>query len=75
MKKSAESVLESARKNNEPVFVLRAKDRCALIAIANYRNSCIGLGCDKNHIDGINEIYNDFKQFVIDNPEKIKIPD
>jgi len=75
MAKTAESVLQDARKNNEPVLVLRAKDKCAWAAVQQYLNACRHYECDKQHIEGVKEISKDFEQFKKDNPEKMKFPD
>lgn len=75
MTKTAESVLQDARKNNEPVLILRAKDLCALRAISEYIRVCTLQNCDKSHIDGVIAIENDFINFKNKNPNKMKIPD
>lgn len=73
--KTAESVIQNARENNEPVLVLRAKDRCAIAAILAYRDACISIGCDINHINGISNILIDFKNYSRNNPDRMKTPD
>ena len=75
MKKTAESVLKSARENNEPVLVLRAKDRASLSGLRKYLFQCKSMRCNKEHISGVNAILNDFKDWRNENPDKIKIPD
>jgi hypothetical protein len=75
MKKTAESVLKSARENNEPVLILRAKDKCALSAINQYIRTCTINKCDFKHIEELILIEQDFEYFKKNNPDKMKIPD
>jgi len=75
MKKTAESVLMSARENNEPVLVLRAKDKCSVMAIKAYYTACISLGCDQLHLEGINDIFEDFKNWRNNHSDQVRNPD
>ena len=75
MEKTAESVLISARENNEPVFVLRAKDQCSILTLLRYEEACKNIGCDRSHVDGIVNILNDFAYWRENHPEQVKIPD
>ena len=75
MTKTAESVLKSARENNEPILVLRAKDKASLRALTKYLHQCKSMKCDKEHIEGVGQIIEDFKIFRKENPEQMKTPD
>ncbi len=57
--------------NDEPVFVLRAKDRNALAALSAYRSRCV----DLEHIRAIDKRMEDFQRFMQDHPERMKEPD
>lgn len=75
MAKTAESVLKSARQNNEPVFVLRAKDKNSIDAILEYFGKCEETNCDQLHIDGVWGIYCEFVDWQRANEIKTKLPD
>jgi len=75
MKKTAESVLISARENNEPILVLRAKDKCSVKAIQAYQAECRRIECDESHISGIQGILEDFALWRANNMEQVKKPD
>lgn len=75
MKKTAESVLIRARENNEPVFVLRAKDKAAVKAIQAYQAECRRLECDNSHIEDVQSILEEFALWRANNMEQVKKPD
>lgn len=55
---------------DEPLFILRAKDRNALPAIVAYSLICDNL----EHRQEVQKSVNDFKNFLRLNPEKMKEP-
>lgn len=75
MKKTAESVLISARENKEPILVLRAKDKASIKAIQAYQEECRRLECDNDHLVGIQDILTDFALWRANNMEQVKKPD
>lgn len=75
VEKTAETVLAAARANNEPVFVIRARDKAAIRALNSYIAECDGLNCNLEHLSGVEDIIDDFKQFAEDNPDQMKVPD
>ena len=75
MTKTAESVLIRARENNEPVLVLRAKDKCAVKAIQAYEEECKRVGCNDAHLAGVHDILTDFALWRANNLEQVKKPD
>lgn len=75
MSKTAESVLKSARENNEPVFVLRAKDWCSINAIYEYLEFCRAKGCDIDFRNEILNIIEDFEKWQEENKLQVKKPD
>ena len=56
---------------NEPVMILRAKDKNAAMAIAYYKKLC----SNKNHAKIIKGRLHDFVEFSHNYPEKMKEPD
>ncbi len=75
MEKTAESVLKSARENNEPVLVLRAKDALSLTALDKYIEKCKAHNTNESHIIGLAEIRYDFVCWREANNEMVKLPD
>jgi len=73
--KTAERLLNDAREQNMPVFVLVAKDKCSLRAISSYCAECFKEGCPEHFIFEIDEVYKEFKNWQLANPDKIKLPD
>lgn len=57
--------------DDEPVFVLRARDMKAAQAILDYGDSC----SDKEHREVVHGRYHDFMAFAKNHPERMKEPD
>lgn len=59
---------------DEPVFVLRARDKTAEGAVRYYRDRQRP-GAPANHLDGVEKAYQSFHSYRVDNPELMKDPD
>lgn len=59
---------------DEPVFVLRARDMFALSALEYYTGVCRGAGCTAYQLDGMARQIRRFKEFAAQHPERIKEP-
>lgn len=57
--------------NDEPVFVIRAKDKNAVSVLSYYKALCI----NQQHIDAIDKRIESFVAWASENPEKMKEPD
>ncbi len=57
--------------DNEPVFILRAKDKNAALVIAYYKNLCR----NDNHKEVIKDRLHQFVNFAHEHPELMKEPD
>lgn len=68
-------MIEQAAENQEPVFVLRAQDKCAVIALAAYNVASKVMGASSEHVIETHEIYRLFMEWQFHNPEKTKLPD
>jgi len=73
--KDPKKLVETAIQNKEPVFVLHAHDKCAVIALAAYNVACKVMGVNNEHVIETNEIYRLFMEWQFDHPEKVKLPD
>lgn len=73
--KTTESVIHKAKKNNEPVFVIRAQDKCSIDAINAYLNSCAMENCSEGFVAEIVSIVDEFEEWQNLNKSKVKIPD
>lgn len=58
--------------SDEPVFILRAKDRNAVQAIMHYRSLCLG---NPEHYQAVDARVGDFLEFAANHPERMKYPD
>jgi hypothetical protein len=56
--------------DDEPIFILRAKDRKAFTAIMKYLNTC----SDPEHGRAVMDRAKDFHTFSIDHPERMNEP-
>ncbi len=59
---------------DEPVFILRARDRLALEVLEYYRNICEQDGCIDFQLDGIGINIQRFDAFAREHPERMKQP-
>lgn len=71
--KNPYKIVKDCVENDEPVFVLRGKDKFALKAIKAYYKAVKDGGASYEFVDEINEIKKDFKAFSRD--KNTKIPD
>ena len=60
--------------DNEPRFLLRARDEVALYALRIYREECIEFGCNDLHLAGIDNRIKAFEDFAVQHPERMKQP-
>ena len=75
MNKKDEKIIKDAEKNKTPIFVLTAKDELSIDALEAYFVECVNVGCDDDHLDGIQDRISEFKYWQQSNESKVKIPD
>lgn len=59
--------------DDEPLFILRARDHHALAAIHAYQEACES-ECNDLHMSGIQQVREKFCQFAANHPERMKQP-
>lgn len=59
--------------DDEPLFLLRARDGFALAAIHAYQEACDGV-CNDLHLAGVQQVRERFCQFAAEHPERMKQP-
>ncbi len=59
---------------DEPIFILRARDRLALGAIAKYYEAAVLDNCTEYHLHGIHSAIVAFGEFTQRYPERMKQP-
>lgn len=59
---------------DEPLFLMRARDRLAVKFLNNYIEISSEDGCNDFHFDLMNKSVNDFMEFRKLNPDKMKQP-
>ena len=60
--------------DDEPIFILRGRDRLSLRTVAYYLTQSSLDGCTMYHIDGIHEAIQKFRDFQIKHSELMKQP-
>ena len=68
-------IIEDAEREGIPIFVLTAKDMCTVQTLRKYKEICATAGCDKTHVNGIQERIVELDIWGCENPEKMKLPD
>lgn len=61
-------------RDGEPVFILRAKDVLAPMAIRAYMDLCVAAGCDEKHLEGITAQLEEFASWAEANKGRLTIP-
>lgn len=74
MTEKDKKIIEDAEREGIPIFVLTAKDKIALQALIEYRDSC-GVICSNEHYQGIEKRIDEFAEWESNNLNKMKIPD
>ncbi len=59
---------------DEPLFLLRARDNNALSMLYAYLEICTHAGCNDLHAAGIRQVISEFERFQSDHPERMKEP-
>jgi hypothetical protein len=60
--------------DDEPLFLLRARDRLAVGIILEYLRSCMEDDCTDLHVQGVREVLIKFEHFRREHPERMKQP-
>jgi hypothetical protein len=61
--------------DDEPLFILRARDVNALAVLSDYLKHAIESGANTEHHEAICRRINDFARFRTEHPKRMKIPD
>ena len=73
-----EQIIKSSNREplpeDEPVFLLRARDRLALALLQVYRILSAVDGCGDYQMSGIEERVDAFRRFALWNPDRMKQP-
>jgi hypothetical protein len=59
---------------DEPIFILRARDRLALALLEHYRSLSEMDGCNEYHMKALDRSIFRFERFREDHPERMKQP-
>lgn len=73
MKKDQGRIVKQCLANDEPVFAIRGKDKCAIPALKRYYLTCVNAGCSTDFLNEIMEVIDEFTEFQ--STEETKIPD
>lgn len=74
--KDQRKLLNKCVLNDIPVFVLTGTDRCAMAALNAYAAEAERLGCSADFLTDLNlNVIPDFRDFQMQESEKVKLPD
>jgi hypothetical protein len=73
--KNPNEIIKKALANNEPVFVLRAKDKHSVCAMWSYLEACAHNGASQEHCLGVAFAIRDFQEWQKANLQLVKTPD
>jgi len=73
--KDQKQLLLKSLKNDVPVFVICGTDANAIKAMESYYKIAEEHGCDKDFLEDVKLKQEDFKAFLSQEPEKVKLPD
>jgi hypothetical protein len=59
---------------DEPVFLIRARDRLAVRALLHYRDISAADGCNDYHFSHLDKDIEAFRRFAVEHPERMKQP-
>lgn len=59
---------------DEPLFLIRARDRLAIAALLEYRRMSAEDGCNDFHFEHLDKDIEAFKKFREEHPERMKQP-
>lgn len=60
--------------DDEPVFLLRGRDRLALRALICYEQLSMAAGCNEYHFDALHRSIDRFADFTVEHPDRMKQP-
>ena len=74
--KDQRKLLNRCVMNEIPVFVLTGTDRCAMAALRAYAEAAKQMGCTNEFVEDLEcNVILDFRDFQLQEPEKVKLPD
>lgn len=69
-------IIEDSERDGIPVFVFIAKDKLAMLALADYyHSSCLTAKCNPEFMADLNERISEFRTWQKANPGRVKVPD
>jgi hypothetical protein len=74
MKKKDKQIIKDAEINEIPIFVLTAKDRNTLKCLEKYIMTCLKTS-PSTHTNSVIDRYDEFLNWQIEHPDKVKYPD
>lgn len=57
--------------NDEPVFIIRARDSISLLALESYAVLADNAGCPEAHVEGIGDVIQKFREWQASNGVKV----
>lgn len=60
---------------DEPIFILRAQDKCSFQTLIDYEDNVADVGADDIFLNGILKVQDEFSEWQGKNTDKVKTPD
>ena len=75
MKTKDKKIIEDAKREGIPIFVLTAKDVLSIYALKEYEAICESADCKPEFIHAIVDRIKEFDKWQKENADKVKLPD
>lgn len=75
MDKNPQLIIDEAALNNEPIFIIRGKDRAAVETLTNYLIAAENLNAGSEFAIDMLNVINKFIDYRMANSTKMKVPD
>lgn len=61
--------------DDEPLILFRAKDKLTPELLEHYKEMCQKAGCQPQQVDSLDELIQQFRDWQVANPDKVRLPD
>ena len=68
-------IIEDSEAKGIPIFVFTAKDLLSLDLITFYQQMCMKARCPDNHVAGVEDRIQEFREWRAANLDQVKLPD
>ena len=73
--KKTKKIIDEVTKTDEPIFIIRANDKISIEILFSYLAKAAKAECDKEFLEDILNVIQNFQSYQQVNKNKIKLPD